>query len=145
MRSMFTQAIAQITSLRWACVFVAVLITGCVTTYKAADGGVAGFRDLQIDEFSYYVEYTESSGVSWEQIEQFAIKRCAEIAKSRGFVIFDAELLERKTVYLKSSVNEVSIITPGALATDPPVYNTYEGGAKVEGKQVLYKLTLIKE
>ena len=121
------------------------LLSACLTTYKAADGSVAGFRDMQIDENSYYVEYTEAASVSWEQIEQFAIKRCAEIAKERGFVIFDAELLDRKTVFLESSVDEIAIVTPGNTAADPPVHHTYKGSAKVEGKRVLYKLTLIDE
>lgn len=129
-----------------ACLFFTLLgLSACVTTYKAADGGVAGFRDLQIDKYSYYVEYTEAATVSWEQIEQFAVKRCAEIAKERGFLIFDAELLDRKTVFLESNVDEIQIMTMGNTAADPPVQHTYKGSAKVEGKRVTYKLTLINE
>lgn len=120
-------------------------MTACVTTYQAAEGGVAGFRDLQIDKYSYYVEYTEAASVSWEQVEQFAIKRCAEIAKARGFVVFDAELLDRKSVFLESSVDEIQIMSMGNTAADPPVHHTYKGSAKVEGRRVTYKLTLINE
>jgi len=125
-----------------ACVM---LLTACVTTYQAADDGVAGYREVQIDSMNYYVEYTEASSQSWKQIEQFALKRCAEIARERGFVVFDAELLDRRTVFLESSVNEIQIMTMGATASDPPVQTTYNAGAKVEGRRVTYKLTLINE
>ncbi|KZY67196.1 hypothetical protein A3742_32065 [Oleiphilus sp. HI0071] len=120
-------------------------LSACVTTYQAAEGGVAGFRDLQIDKYSYYVEYTEAATVPWDQIEQFAIKRCAEIAKERGFVVFDAELLDRKSVFLESSVDEIQIMSMGNTAADPPVHHTYKGSAKVEGRRVTFKLTLINE
>ena len=120
-------------------------LSGCVTTYQSAEGGVAGFRDMQISKNSYYVEYTEAAGVSWEQIEQFAIKRCAEIAKERGYKVFDAELLDRRTVFLESSVDEIQIMSMGNTASDPPVQHTYKGSAKVEGKRVTFKLTLIDE
>lgn len=120
-------------------------LSACVTTYQAAEGGVAGFRELQIDKYNYYVEYTEASTVSWEQIEQFAIKRCAEIAKERGFVVFDAELLDRKAVFLESSVDEIQIMSMGNTAADPPVHHTYKASAKVEGRRVTFKLTLINE
>ncbi|WP_156502205.1 hypothetical protein, partial [Oleiphilus sp. HI0067] len=82
-------------------IVIASLLSACVTTYQAADGGPAGFRNLQIDKMSYYVEYTEAASVSWEQIEQFALKRCAEIAKERGYLVFDAEVLDRKSVFLE--------------------------------------------
>ena len=121
------------------------LLSACVTTYQAADGGPAGFRDLQIDKMSYYVEYTEAASVSWEQIEQFALKRCAEIAKERGYLVFDAELLDRKSVFLESSVDEIQITSMGNLANEPPVHHTYKAGATIEGKRVTFKLTLIDE
>ena len=126
-------------------VLVLLVLSACVTTYKSAEGGVAGFRDLQIDKYSYYVEYTEAATVSWEQVEQFALKRCAEIAKERGFLIFDAELLDRKVVFLESNVDEIQIMSMGNTAADPPVQHTYKGSAKVEGKRVTYKLTLVNE
>ena len=121
------------------------LLSACVTTYQSAEVGVAGYRDLQIDETTYYVEYTEASSVSWEQLERFAIQRCAEIAKTRGFKVFDAELQERKVVFLESSVDEIQIMSMGNTANEPPVHHTYKAGAKVEGKRVTYKLLLVNE
>lgn len=121
------------------------LLSACVTSYQSAEGGVAGYRDLQIDETTYYVEYTEASSVSWEQLERFAIQRCAEIAKTRGFKVFDAELQERKVVFLESSVDEIQIMSMGNTANEPPVHHTYKAGAKVEGKRVTYKLLLVNE
>lgn len=121
------------------------LMSACVTTYKPAEGSVAGYRDLQIDETSYYVEYTEAKSVAWQHLEQFALKRCAEIAKERGFKVFDAELLDRRTVFLESSVDEIKIASMGNTAGDPTVHHTFQAGAKVEGRRVTYKLTLIDE
>ncbi len=120
-------------------------LSACVTTYQSAEGGVAGFRDLQINENSYWVEYTEAATVSWEQIKQFAIKRCAEIAKERGYKVFDASLEDQRTVFLESSVDEIQIMSMGNTAADPPVQHTYKGSATVEGRRVTYKLTLIDE
>lgn len=126
-------------------VLLSVLVSGCVTTYQAAEDSVAGYRDLQIDKKRYYVEYTEAASVSWAQVERFALKRCAEIARERGYKVFDAELLDRKSVFLESSVNEIQIESMGNIANEPPVHHTYKAGGQVEGKRVTYKLVLIDE
>lgn len=126
-------------------IFLSALVSGCVTAYKPAEGSVAGYRDLQIDSTSYYVEYTEAKSVDWQHLEQFALKRCAEIAKERGYKVFDAELLDRRTVFLESSVDEIKIASMGNTAGDPTVHHTFQAGAKVEGRRVTYKLTLIDE
>lgn len=132
-------------SMKFFVLIFVLMLSACVSTYKAAEGSVAGYRDVKIDDTSYFVEYTESASMSWVQIEQFALKRCAEIAKARGYLVFDAELLERKSVFLESSVDEIAITSMGNIASDPPVRHVYQGGAKVEGKRVTYKLTLIDE
>jgi len=132
-------------SIRTLVILLSVLMTACVATYQAAESSVAGYRDLQIDAKSYYVEYTEAASVSWAQVERFAIKRCAEIARERGYKVFDAELLDRKTVFLESSVDEIQIASMGNIANEPPVHHTYKAGGKVEGRRVTYKLVLIDE
>lgn len=122
-----------------------ILLTACVTTYKAAEDGVAGYRDLQVDKTTYYVEYTEAGAVSWKQVHQFALKRCAEIAKQRSYPFFDVLAKEEKVVFLESDVNEIAIASMGNMANQPPVHNVYQAGAKVEGKRVTYKIRLSSE
>lgn len=126
-------------------VFLALILAGCVTTYKDAGEGVAGYRDLRVDKQTYYVEYTEAARVSWEQIHQFVLKRSAEIAQQNGYSAFDVIEKDEKTVFLTSDVDEISITTMGNTASDPAVTHVYQTGAKVEGRRVTYKIKLIKD
>ena len=120
------------------------LLTACVATYRAADQGVAGYRDLQLDKTSYYVEYTESTRTSWEQVHRFALRRCAELTKQRGYAFFDVLMKEEQSVYLESDVDQISVATIG-MANEPPVMNTYRTGGRVEGRRVIYKIRLMDE
>lgn len=121
------------------------LLNACVATYKAAEEGVSGYRDLQIDKTTFYVEYTESAKTSWEQVHRFALKRCAEIAKAHGYAYFDVLSKEEKTVFLESDVDSITISSMGVTASDPPIVNTYKTGAVVEGHRVIYKISLVNE
>jgi len=121
------------------------ILSACVSTYKAANEGVAGYRDLRVDKTTFYVEYTESSSISWQQLHSFALKRCAEIAQENGYPFFDVVTKEEKVVNLKSDVDEIEITTMGNMASDPPVTHRYAAGARIEGKQVIYKIKLVRE
>lgn len=120
-------------------------LSACVATYKAADEGVAGFRDLQIDDTRYYVEYTEASRVEWDRLHRFVLRRSAELAKQRGFKAFDVLEKNQSVVYLRSDVDEVAITTMGLRASDPPVTHRYQTEGRVEGRRVTYKIELIQE
>ncbi|TNC81046.1 MAG: hypothetical protein C9356_10615 [Oleiphilus sp.] len=113
-------------------------LIACVATYKAAEEGVAGYRDLRIDRDTYYVEYTEAARVDWEQLHSFVLKRCAEIAKENGYAYFDVLEKDEKTVFLKSNVDEIEIMAMGEV-------QTYPAGARLEGKRVTYKIKLLRE
>ncbi len=121
------------------------LLAGCAATYRAAEDGVAGYRDLQVDATTFYVEYTESSSTEWEQVHRFALKRCAEIAQEQGYDFFDVLSKDEKEVYLKSDVDQITISSMGNIASDPPVTHTYATGARVEGRRVTYKIKLMRE
>lgn len=129
----------------FAIAFVSFFLVGCAVTYKDAEGGVAGYRDFQIDKNTYYVEYTEATRISWDEIHLFALKRSAEITKERGYSFFDVISKEEQKVYLESDVTQISVSTMGNIASDPPVSNTYKMGLQVEGKRVLYKIRLVNE
>ena len=123
----------------------ALTLSACAVKYHAADEGVSGYRDLQVDKNIYYVEYTEAARTSWEQIHQFTLKRCAEIAKDKGYKYFDVVSKDEKTVYLETDVTQVSVATMGNLAVDAPVTNSYTVGGKVEGRRVTYRIKLTNE
>jgi len=127
------------------CLFITVLLSACAAKYHAAEEGVSGFRDLQVDKNIYYVEYTEGVRTSWEQIHRFTLKRCAEITKQKGYKFFDVLSKDEKTVYLESSIDQVSIAGMGNLAVDAPVVNSYVTGGRVEGRRVTYKIQLANE
>jgi len=124
---------------------LSLLLNACVATYKAAEEGVAGYRDYKIDKTSYYVEYTEASRTTWDQVHSFALKRCAEITKKRGYSYFDVVSKKEQTVFLESDVDQIKISTMGGVAGDPPISNTYKTGGRVEGKRVIYRIQLVNE
>ena len=128
-----------------ACLFISILLNACATKYHAAEEGVSGYRDLQVDKNTYYVEYTEGARTSWEQVHRFTLKRCAEITKEKGYKYFDVLSKDEKTVYLESDVGQVSVANMGNLAGDAPVVNTYVTGGQVEGHRVTYKIQLVNE
>ena len=124
---------------------VLTFLSACAVKYHAADEGVSGFRDLQIEKNEFYVEYTEGARTSWEQIHQFTLKRCAEITKDKGYKFFDVISKDEKTVYLETDVTQVSVASMGNLAVDAPVVNSYPVGGKVEGRRVTYRIKLTNE
>ena len=124
-------------------------ISGCAATYHAAEGGSSGYRQLKVDNTTYYVEYTESVNRDWGVIHGFALKRCAEITKENGYKYFDVLLKDEKEVFLDSNVDEISVAGVGTGAPgswDIPVPSSYSlKGHKVEGRRVIYKIKLTNQ
>jgi hypothetical protein len=126
--------------------FVLFFLNGCAVTYHAAEDGPSGYRDAQVSRDVYYVEYTESAKTDWDTIHRFTLKRCAEIAKKQGYLLFDVIHKDEKTVYLESAVDQIIVANMGNLATDPPVATVYStGGKRVEGRRVTYQIKLLNE
>ncbi len=122
------------------------LVAGCAAKYHAAETGSSGYRDIQVKPGVYYVEYTESANRKWEVIHQFALKRCAEIAKQQGYKYFDVLSKDEKTVFLESDVDQLVIQTAQISQTYSPVHSTVPTeGKKVEGRRVVYKIKLVNE
>ena len=120
-------------------------LSACVASYKPALEGVAGYRDLQVDKRTFYVEYTESSSVDWEQVRAFALKRCAEIANENGYAAFDVISRDEQTVFLKSSLDTLTVSNMGLMASDGPVTQVIPASARVEGRRVTLKIELVAE
>lgn len=122
------------------------LLTACAATYHAAEDGPSGYRHAQVSKDVFYVEYTESAKTDWDTLHRFALKRCAEITKERGYHYFDVLSKEQRNVYLESAVDQIIISNMGNLASDPPSATVYStAGKRVEGKRVIYKIKLTNE
>tara|TARA_R110002167_G_scaffold162994_1_gene359659 strand:+ start:736 stop:1155 length:420 start_codon:yes stop_codon:yes gene_type:complete len=118
-------------------------ISGCAVTYHAAEDGPSGYRDAQVSKDVYYVEYTESAKTGWDTIHRFTLKRCAEIAKKKGYLYFDVLHKDEKTVHLESAVDQIIVANMGNLASDPPTATVYStAGKRVEGRRVTYQIKL---
>tara|TARA_R110001599_G_scaffold96004_2_gene248653 strand:- start:1377 stop:1796 length:420 start_codon:yes stop_codon:yes gene_type:complete len=131
-------------SLRTIILYVVLFfLSGCAITYHAAEDGPSGYRDAQISQDVYYVEYTESAKTDWDTIHRFTLKRCAEIAKQKGYLYFDVLHKDEKTVYLESAVDQIIVANMGNLASDPPTATVYStAGKRVEGRRVTYQIKL---
>ncbi len=130
------------------CFLLALLLTisGCAVTYHAADGGPSGYRDAHVKKNIYYVEYTESAKTDWDTIHRFTLKRCAEIAKKNGYLVFDVLHKDEKTVYLESAVDQIIVANMGNIGNEPPTSNIYStAGKRVEGRRVTYQIRLVNE
>lgn len=129
----------------FVCLFILIL-SGCAAKYHAAEDGPSGYRDAQVSSDVFYVEYTESANTDWDTIHGFALKRCAEIAKSKGYQYFDVLSKDEKKVYLESAVDQIIVANMGNLASDPPTATVYStAGKRVEGKRVTYQIKLSNE
>ena len=123
-----------------------ILLSGCTAKYHAAEDGPSGYRDAQVSSDIFYVEYTESANVDWDTIHRFALKRCAEITKNKGYKFFDVLSKDEKKVYLESAVDQIIVSNMGNLASDPPMATVYStAGKRVEGKRVTYQIKLSNE
>tara|TARA_R110002072_G_scaffold83910_3_gene190174 strand:+ start:5682 stop:6101 length:420 start_codon:yes stop_codon:yes gene_type:complete len=121
-------------------------LSGCAVKYHAAEDGPSGYRDAQVSSDVFYVEYTESANTDWNIIHGFALKRCAEIAKKKGYAFFDVLSKDEKTVYLESAVDQIVVANMGNLASDPPTATVYStAGKRVEGRRVTYQIKLLNE
>ena len=127
----------------YLCIFI---LSGCAAKYHAAEDGPSGYRDLQVSHDIYYVEYTESAKTDWDTIHRFALKRCAEMAKKKGYQFFDVLSKDEKKVYLESAVDQIIVANMGNLASDPPTATVYStAGKRVEGRRVTYQIKLLNE
>jgi hypothetical protein len=128
-----------------AAAFLLFLLAACAVKYQPAGEGEVGYRDLRVDQTTFYVEYTEHDRVSWEEMHRFALQRCAEIATDQGFAFFDVLEKEQREVALNSHVDQIQVVS-GNAKWQPPSTATYSmAGAKVRGKRVTYKIRLSQE
>jgi len=121
-------------------------LVACATNYHSAEGGVSGYWEQQLDETTFHVDYTEGKFTSWKEIHEFALKRCAEIASSRGYKYFDVLDKDQLIVHLDSSVDQIIISNSSDGTSNPAVSSAYDiRGKKVEGRRVTYKIKLTNE
>jgi len=126
-------------------VFIFVL-NGCAVSYHPAEKGVSGYRDVQIDNTRFHIEYTEGIYTDWGQLHRFVLRRCAEIAIDRGYKFFDVISKEEKIVFLKNNADQIIVSNSGVLAGNSSAPSTFEmKDKKVEGRRVTYTIQLTND
>ena len=68
--------------------FAALLIVGCAATGPAAygpDDGKFGYSDTQIESDRYRIVYRGSGGMPPEAVEDYALRRAAELTLENGY------------------------------------------------------------
>lgn len=130
---------------RISLVLICFLLPACSTVnYQKAENSDIGYRDVQVDPMTHFVEYTEHESVPWDQIHQFVRQRCAEIAANRGYEFFDVLEKEERELMVDSKVSQIQVVS-GNAKWAPPSTDTYAmAGAKVKVKRVTYKIRLVK-
>lgn len=113
--------------------------------YQKAEDADIGYRDVQIDPLTHFVEYTEHASVPWEQVHQFVLTRCAEIAKNRGYKYFDVLEKEERELMVDSKVNQIQVVSGNAKWAQPSTDTYAMAGAKVKVKRVTYKIRMTNE
>jgi len=122
------------------------VLSACAVSYHPAKNGVSGYRDVQVDSAIFHIEYTEGIYTDWWQLHQFALRRCAEIARDRGYKFFDVTSKEEKLVFLKSNPNQVIVSNSGVLVGNASAPSTFEmKDKKVEGRRVTYTIKLTND
>lgn len=125
---------------------IAFLLFACSSIqYQKAENTDIGYRDVQVDSVTHFVEYTEHASVPWERVHQFVLQRCAEIAHNRGYAFFDVAEKEESELMVDSKVDQIQV-TSGNAKWAPPTTTTYSmEGAKVKVRRVTYKIRLLNE
>ena len=122
------------------------LLFACSTAkYQKAEQSDIGYRDVQVDPATHFVEYTEHESVPWEQVRQFVLQRCAEITQNRGYKFFDVLEKEERELEVDSKIDTVSMVTSTAKWDAPASTMIPVAGAKVKVKRVTYKIRLMNE
>lgn len=113
--------------------------------YQKAERSDIGYRDVQVDPATHFVEYTENESVPWEQVRQFVLQRCAEITQNRGYKFFDVLEKEERELEVDSKIETVSMMTSTEKWHAPASTTIPMTGAKVKVKRVTYKIRLMNE
>lgn len=104
-------------------VFLAVLLTGCATTYQA-EGLSGGFSETQLDKNVFRVSFRGNGYTRTEKTEELALLRSAELTLKNGFthfVIIDGRSREQLSTYTTPTQ---SYATSNATAYGNSAYGT---------------------
>lgn len=126
-------------------VLFSLFLVACAAKYQKAENSDIGYRDVQVDQTTHFVEYTENESVSWEQVRQFVLQRCAEIAHNRGYAFFDVLEKEELELLIDSPVDQIAVVSGNAKWAAPTSATYAMPGAKVKVKRVTYKIRLSNE
>ena len=79
---------------------ISLLTLGCATTYTSADESVSGgYTETRLAPDTYLVRIEGNGFTTRGEVEQFAMRRCAELTLEQGKRYF---ILERHTAWLET-------------------------------------------
>lgn len=129
--------------LRFSSVLLVFLLSACSAKYHASGETPTGYGHSQLSETVYEVYYRESDRASWETLHEFVLQRSAEIAKERGFPIFDVRSKREQRIFLESAPSSINIANNNSDTTAGP--EIVATGMLVDGRQVVYEIELLEE
>ncbi|MBX3605753.1 MAG: hypothetical protein KF788_10785 [Piscinibacter sp.] len=102
------------------------VLAGCATPYQAS-GLRGGFREVQLGENLYRVEFQGNGFTSTSRAEDYALLRCAELTLSRGYTHFG--LSDSRSDESTSSFTTPTTTTFTPIGGGAPVVGTNWSGA----------------
>lgn len=98
------------TLLAAAGVAVALVLSGCVTTYQPLGYGAGGYSDSELSKTQYYVFFAANSNTPQTTAYKFFLTRAAQIALDRGYTGF-------YVFSLKNQSQTQTYVVPGTART----------------------------
>lgn len=93
------------------------IITGCATSYKPAGFFNDGYKDMALSNDIYKVSFKGNSDTSKSTVQDYLLRRCAEITMQKGykyFIIMDGNTEaahKTSTIPLVHTYSDHSLIT----------------------------------
>ncbi|HET7437509.1 MAG TPA: hypothetical protein VFN10_22585 [Thermoanaerobaculia bacterium] len=91
--------------------FAALVLIGCTTAYQPS-GATGGFSEVKLSETSYQVRFRGNGYTGPGQVQQFMLRRAAELALENGYRYFTTDVpqnLDRRDMWMQYSERGVTV------------------------------------
>ena len=69
-------------------ILITIFISGCATSYKSKNWRGHGFTEKKLSSHGYIVTFEGNYYTSRTEVEEMALKRCAELTQKEGYTYF---------------------------------------------------------
>lgn len=101
----------------------ALLLAGCATSYKPA-GINGGYSDIQLNVDMYKVSFKGNDATSLDRVQNFLLRRCAELTLQKGYKYF--VILERDVKDDTHSITQPTTISASGFSNSLSTSNNYQ-------------------